>query len=192
MSPAKRKPGRPPRGTPAVTPLTLATIARLHLRGKSSREIGVAVGLDNTTVCYHLHKTIIPGWEKERKEALGTELAKVRHLEAVAWDCFEKALKPETRRQIEKALVEGGTDLAVVKRVLTRTDQRGQNAWLQVVQWCIDWRAKVFGSYSPEKHEISDDFRAAGLTQEELLRDIQRRLKARIAEKKAAQEQEPA
>ena len=186
MSGPKRKAGRPPRNNPVATPQLLVTIARMHVRGKSSREIGIAVNIDHAAVLYHLHKTIIPGWEKERKEALGTELAKVRHLEAVAWDCFEKALKPETRRQIEKALVEGGTDLAVVKRVLTKTDQRGQNAWLAVIQWCIDWRAKIFGSYSPEKHEIVDDFRAAGLTQEELLRDIQRRLKKRIEEKKAA------
>lgn len=173
---AKRKSGRPRRGK-AVTPEMQEQIARMYLRGSSSQAIAGVLGISRHTVEYHLEHNIRPVWRETLKGALEVELAKVAELERVAWLCFEdsrrptrtltikrergekaKDCDPKTPSGKKKLLAQLGADMRVVEMALTKVTRSGTPAWLQIIQWCVEFRAKVFGYFQQQNTaEMSDD-----------------------------------
>lgn len=174
-----RKPGRPRKKARIITLEKRELAADLILKGRPLREIAKLLDVDESTVRYHLEHWIEPAWRENSRERRDREMAKVDLLERTAWLCFEKSQKPQTRRQIKQALTEAGGDPQIIERVLTKTTRVGEATWVDVIQWCIDWRAKMHGSYAAEKHEhamAGEEFRVAGRPRLEILAEIGKRL----------------
>lgn len=150
-TPAKRGPGRGKKTEPIVTRETLERIGSLWCRNRTLREIGEVVGLAPSVVHYHVNKSILPIWRAEMTEAREVELAKISNLERIAWERFDASQKPESRRLVKRALVDGGADLQVVERALTRITKVGETAWLAIVQWAVEQRLKISGAYVQDK-----------------------------------------
>jgi hypothetical protein len=151
---AKRPAGKPRRADRPVTPEALERIEEMHLKGRSLREIGDAIGITPAGVHYHLEHTIRPKWRAAAVGRLETELAKIDLIERIAHERFQKSTEPKTRQQREKALRMGGAAPVVVKRVLEKTTRTGEACWIELAKWCVEQRAKIFGHYAPEKHQI--------------------------------------
>jgi IS30 family transposase len=171
----KRQPSR------KVTPEVRDKIEEALLKGRPLREIARNLGLAESTIRYHQEHTIEPAWRERSEERRHAEIAKVDLLERIAWERFEKSTRPETRRQIKQAMIDEGADPQIIERVLTTTTRVGEACWVSVIEWCIDWRARLHGGYSPEKHEHSrrgEEFRVAGRPRQQILADIAERLAA--------------
>lgn len=152
--PAKRPQGKPRRPDRPVTPEALETIEEMHLKGRSLREIAEVIGVSINSVHHHLEHTIRPKWRAASVGRLETELAKIALIEKIGFERFQKSTEPKTRRQIERALRKGGAKPQIVKRVLERTTRTGEACWIELAKWCVEQRAKIFGHYAPEKHQI--------------------------------------
>ncbi|WP_321377070.1 helix-turn-helix domain-containing protein [Trichococcus shcherbakoviae] len=214
MADGERKgPGRPAKGFRTLGPEQIVEIERLYLQNRPIREIADRFGVAKGAIDYHLRKTIRPKlWERAEVNR-EVEYAKVDLLEKIAWERFEESKSPQRKVQIEKKSLQGlpdstspndavkaadierdaikaGVDPRVVKRVLTRVGRTGETSWLQIVQWCIDWRARIRGDYAAQKHEhqvvAASDLRIAGTTPEQFTEETLRELLAaiEIAEKK--------
>ncbi len=199
----KRKAGRPQKRL--VTPEMVERIARLWFQGWTHREIGRAVGgISGATVEYHLDKTIKPMWAAGAALDVQTELAKVAYLERIAWQKFWQSSNPEIRKKIAKRachsrdkqpvkdeLEAAGVPLELIERSVTKITKVGEPAWLEIVKWCCDYRAKIGGLYAAQRHEISTqtDIRVAGMRPEEFDQETFVLLLQRIEERRQYREQ---
>lgn len=116
-------------------------------------------------------------------------LAEVALLRAEAWRKYRESTEPITKESVERvfAAVDGPlTDaeaLAVGKsankgkkpkisgaiehKVRRLTEKRtGEPSWLQIVQWCLDFEAKIRGLTAPS--QVNLEFRVAGVAPEAL------------------------
>lgn len=111
--------------------------------------------------------------------ALGVSERTVRHH-------LDTHLRPRWEGESQGAL---GEELARVQALEASAwkafETSGEAAWLHVVEWCVDWRAKVFGHYAPKRLRIdaAGAFRVAGAS----IAEVDRTMLARLAERVAAQ-----
>ena len=173
----KRKRGRPKAKNKVVTPEVLEKIGRLWVRGWTWRAIAAEVGVSSTTVGHHITATIKPQWRKELNSDLHSELAKLAEMERVAWACFEASRGDETKEIVKDRLIEETGNLELAERITSKLKREGSAAWMGVIQWCLDFRAKMQGSYAPTKVEV-EGFRVAGSGAS----DIDQRMMGRLAE----------
>lgn len=183
-----RKVGRPKSGRTIIGPADRLEIERLYLQNWSQRDIADHFGVARSTIENQLHRHIRPRWRERAEKVRDEENAKVELLEKIAWERFEESKSPKhqsrvewavknstvKKETIEKEAVEAGADPQVVKKILTRARRTGEASWLQIVQWCIDWRARVRGDYATQKHEHvvkTGDIRVAGTTPEQFTLD---------------------
>jgi predicted transcriptional regulator len=188
-SPAKRGPGKPRPSERPVTPEKLEEIADKFLEGVPLTQIAEAIGVTRQTIQYHIDATIRPIWQERMRSTLADDLAKVSHLERVAWERFRVSQRPETRRQVKKALVAEGADPQVVERVLTTVTKNGEAVWLQIVQWCIEHRARVHGHYAPTRHQVDmgGELRVAGMSPDQIDKAMLQRMMDKIEERRKYQ-----
>jgi ribosomal protein S7 len=186
MRAASRPAGKPPRKARVIGPAEQAVIARMYLQNYSNYEIGESLGVDEKTVRHHLEFNIRPVWIHSTRRVSEIELAKVDQIERIAWQAFEKSQNDETRETIKHELVEGDgkdgkkkADMKIVERALTTITTTGSTAWIQVIQWCIDFRSKILGHYAAHRVNINygGEVRVAGKTR----KDIDKELVQRIA-----------
>ncbi len=171
---AKRQPGKPRSTERAITPADRQQIADLWLQGRPVRAIADGLGVHHSTVQHHLDAVRAEWCVDEQRRA--DQLAKVDLMERVAWERFQRSTKPQTRRQLKRELAAGlaaeGVDpkeaAKLIEEVVTRTTRTGETAWIGIIQWCADYRAKVHGWYAAQRAEItqSGEVRFAGLTGE--------------------------
>lgn len=186
----KRSRGHPRAGQSPITPEVLEQIAELHLRCRSNREIANTVGVHYLTVGKHIRESVRPAWREAMVADLSTELAKVKHLEKVAWECFYGHEPAETRREVEESLMNATSKtpaaMAMTRRVLRTITRPGAVAYLDVVQWCIDYRAKVAGHYRPDPaaRYPATEFRVAGATLDEVDQEMVDRLLILVEQRK--------
>lgn len=152
-------------------------ISKMYLQGFTQTEIGVRLKVGRETVASEIHK-IRSEWlseiVKDYDEIKAKELAKIDHLETVAWEAWERSLKPiETRtKKIQSALMpteeyktdpETGEITVIRSREMTaikehfeelKREQDGNPAFLDRVSWCIEMRLKIFGILKEEKKEV--------------------------------------
>ena len=143
-------------------------IAHLYLQGKSQFEIGKLCDppVTQPMVAYELKK-IRKEWLASTlldfTEAKVKEIAKIDHLEEMAWRSFhrscedavtdhkevERKLKDVVRVEKGKALLTGKTEMQVVGDVSKKITkgQAGDPRFLERVAWCIDQRCKILGIY---------------------------------------------
>jgi len=186
---SKRPQGRPPGKERPVTPGALQEIADLWLKNVPLRTIAKRFGVHHTTILHHLEQTICPLWRERMRSRLDEDLAKVALIERTAWERFHSATPGETRETIEKALTatpRGQKRLRIVKQATARVTRTGEVAWLQVIQWCLDFRARVHSHYAPihHKHDIGGELRVAGMTPAETDQAMLQRLMEKIAERR--------
>ena len=180
--------GRPLGGDTVSTPAVLERIATLKLQGQSTRQIAEALGTTERTVARDLKLHIWPVWREQMGSDLAFEMAKVDHLERVAWECFYADKPAETRRELEESLrdEDDPPSLKLTRRMLKTISRPGAVAWLDVVQWCIDYRAKVAGHYRPDPargHPVTE-FRVAGATLDQVDQEMVDRLLVLVEERK--------
>ena len=178
----RRKAGRPKKNNAAVTPEKLDIIGKLWLRGHSYRSIATHIGVDEKTIRHHLNAKIKPEWREELRNELHVELAKVAHVEQVAWRCFEVSQGDETRETVKERLIDETNNLALAEKITSKLKREGSTAWIAVIQWCIDWRAKVAGTYSATKIDVGD-YRVAGKGTGDVDKEMMERLSSLVADR---------
>ena len=143
--------------TPGERERDLARLADLYVLGKSHLAIAGEIGIDRRQVSRDI-KRLIAEWQKARLVALdqakAVELAKIDHLEARAWECFERSLAERESSVTERQAIElvdkaVSTGLRVpaekLKATIRREQGDGNPAFLQMVAWCINERIEVLG-----------------------------------------------
>lgn len=168
-----------------VTPEVLREIGTMWLKGRSQVDIARTFGIDEKAVRYHLQNHIRPMWHDQMRSRLDEDLAKVALLEATAWERFHSQAPGETHEQIEKALREckgGQSRLRIVKQAVRSVTRTGESAWLQIIQWCLDFRARIHAHYAPVKTHIDlgGDLRVAGMGPAEVDQVMLQRLMEQI------------
>jgi hypothetical protein len=162
----------------------------MWLRGVSERKIAEAVGFARATVRYHLDRTIFPQWRDTMRSRLAEDLAKVALIERTAWERFDNAGPEETRETVEKALLEGGRKPRLVKQVVSKVTRTGEIAWMQVIQWCLEFRARVHAHYAPRQRRVATEgeLRVAGKTPSEVDQEMLKRLEEKVEERRRYEE----
>jgi hypothetical protein len=116
-------------------------------------------------------------WREEIISDMHSELAKLAEVERVAWACFEASRGDETKEIVKDRLIEETGNLELTERITSKLKREGSAAWMGVIQWCLDFRAKLMGSYAPTKVEV-EGFRVAGSEAEA----VDNRMMGRLAE----------
>jgi len=143
--------------TPGERERDLARLADLYVLGKSHLAIAGEIGIDRAQVSRDI-KRLIAEWQKARlvtlDQAKAVELAKIDHLEARSWECFERSLAERESSVTERQAIElvdkaVSTGLRVpaekLKATIRREQGDGNPAFLQMVAWCINERIEVLG-----------------------------------------------
>jgi hypothetical protein len=165
-------------------------MADLWLQGVGESKIAERLGISRATVRYHLDRTIFPLWQNTMRSKLKEDLAKVALIERTAWERFHSAEPGETREHVEKALLEGGRKPRIVKQAVSKVTRTGEIAWIQVVQWCLEFRARVHGHYAPTRHHVDTggELRVAGKTPSEVDQEMLKLLEEKVKERRRYEE----
>ena len=148
---AKRKPGRQKKLVRVISPQDLLLINRMFLRNVPVRQIAQTFGCHHSTIQHHIETTIRPIWREVAGADKETQIAKINHLEMVAWEQFDRDAPAETSEQIKTGLIEGASGkrarMGIIERAIKTIKRQGQKAWLDVVQWCIAEKNRIEGHY---------------------------------------------
>ncbi len=187
-------PGKPNKPDRPIGPAELDSIRDRWLRGQSHREIGVALGVAHTTIGHHLKQNIIPIIQQTRSIDTRKQLARVEYLYRVAWDLFSKSQKPE-ERIIEEELIaaasgHGEETAQLAKRITSKLYRVGDNTWLDLVKWCLDFFAKCGGMYTTQYagDQKDEELRVAGIAPDQLDHMNMERIAKRVQERREYQE----
>ena len=185
----RRRPGRPPRDQRPVTPRVIEGFADMWLSGRTLRQIAAEFGVTRNTVAHHLDRSVRPLWRRRMEDRLSEEIARIDYVERIAWQKFHESEKPQTKRQVKKALVDdGGANLEVVEKVMTKIKRTGEPVWLNLVQWCIDARARYLSYEPPRTIKAQNEYRVAGKSPDQVNEEMMRRLLERVEQRKRYEE----
>lgn len=186
----------PERGNPALKPSRcgkvvarglLLEIERLYLQNQTISAIAKKLNLSRMTVGRFVEKELQPKFRKYAG-SIEIEMHKVDLLERIAWERFNESQSPQTRETIEKEAVAAGARLKTVRNVYQKVTRTGEATWLNIVQWCIDYRAKIRGDYAAQKHShqhlVTSNLRVAGHSVEEFGEAFLMKLMQKIAERR--------
>ena len=180
----RRRPGRPPRDQRPVTPRVIEGFADMWLSGRTLRQIAAEFGVTRNTVAHHLDRSVRPLWRRRMEDRLSEEIAKIDYLERIAWQKFHQSEHPATKRQMKKALTEGGANLEVVEKVMTTIKRTGEAVWLHVVQWCVDARGRYLAYEPPKTVKVKAEYRVAGKSPDQVNAEMMARLMERVEQRK--------
>lgn len=134
----------------------LCDIAARYLRGESQYEIAQALGRNQSNISRAL-KQLRKRWEDSSlfdfDAARGKELARIDHLERVAWEAWERSLEAKETTATEKST--RGEAAAGSKASIKKETRDGNPAYLDRVAWCITRRCALLGLDAPARHEHS-------------------------------------
>lgn len=153
--------------TPTQRAADLAEMAKLDLRGYSTRDIAQQFGLSHTQIVKDLQKLRLRFAEAallERRAAVAEKLEQLRDVRAAAWRSFEASKKNRTRRLREK--VAEGLDgdghataetIQRIKRVFASEGSAGKNEFLATILKTYEIEVKILGLAEPTvlQHEVS-------------------------------------
>lgn len=141
-------------------------IAQLYLDGKTQWEIAHEFGVTQALISYELkkiHKEWLGSTLLDFNEAKVKEIAKIDHLEEMAWRSFHRSCEDAVtdHKEVERKLKDvvkvdkgkvtptGKTAMQVVGDVSKKVTkgQAGDPRFLERVAWCIDQRCKILGVY---------------------------------------------
>lgn len=134
----------------------LCDIAARYLRGESQYEIAAALGRNQSNISRAL-KLLQKRWGESSlfdfDQARAKELARIDHLERVAWDAWERSLEVKETTATEKST--RGQDTAGSRASIKKETRDGNPAFLDRVAWCITRRCALLGLDAPARHEHS-------------------------------------
>src|SRR5437763_248565 len=149
---------RGPKRTPAERERDLERLAVLYCRGMSQLAMAEKLGVSRQQIGYDL-RTLNQRWQESALAHLDAkkarELARLDHLEAVAWDAWERSC--QDAETISSSMVKGrigkeGVALPDLQKVAKITKhQIGDPRFLEQVYKCIDKRCEVLGLNAPKK-----------------------------------------
>ena len=180
------KPGAPKLGERKIGPDELDLIEREIIRGRSVSAVARELDVHPSTVQGHLERQLRPAWQSKLRRGAEVELAKIDHLEAIAWERMDRDEPAESRKTVIEGLREGGADLELVQRMNTSLKRRNATGWVAVVQWCIEMRCKLLGHFAATKVKVEekDEFRVAGMSTDELDAKMMKMLLEKVEEKR--------
>lgn len=153
-----------------------ARAVEMYLRRKTQRQIAAALGISQPTVSRYL-RAAERKWAAENAHNLDAlkaeELERIRVLEVDYQEGYERS-KQQRRRTRTKTRHGGGGgragDAGTPVEVEVTTEQPvGDPRFLDGVKWCVEQRAKIFGMYAPERHQVTyTDEEMDGMTDDEL------------------------
>ena len=150
-------------------------VARLYLRGRNQQEIADELGFTRKTVWDDI-KEIRKEWQTQRlddTEALiNRELARLDHLEAEAFDAWERS-----KQDAEQETVTDDPEKGQITKHVT-TGQTGDPQYLAIILKCCERRCRLLGLDAPAKTESKVDLTVGGppLTREEMYRTVMERI----------------
>lgn len=139
-------------------------VAQMYIEGHPIDGIASVLAVPSTTVKKDL-KVLRDEWREASMRAIderkAIELAKLDHLEAVAWQAWYKSCEDNettkesaeyARRNLkagQRGARQGTHKLIPIKRVKEKTvkGQSGDPRFLDQIGWCIEQRLKVLGAY---------------------------------------------
>lgn len=135
-----------------------ATVARLYLQGLFQSEIAKQVDVTQQQVSLDLVavreawlNSAIVDFNNRKSE----ELAKIDHLEAIAYKAWFDSMQPTSKKSTKKR---GHPEVVLLEVETTETTEErlGDPRYLLVVNQCIDKRIKIFGLEAPLKIAQTD------------------------------------
>lgn len=130
-------------------------VSKLYRRGWNQYDIAAELEVTQSTISVDL-KALRQQWQEKADTNFAAKqfetLAKIDHMEFVAWEDYEasKAERTETQTSTD------GTRKAARQKKVQRD---GNVEYLRVVQWCIEQRCKILGIYEATKIQL--DWRRA-------------------------------
>ena len=155
---------------PKIGPKKLVIIETGTLEGKTTRELGAELGVSHVTIVGHLTRSIRPAWRAKTGRAVEDVLARLDQ-------CYQHAWKKLNMAVWDKEV--GRADLSRPR----------SSAWLGQAIDCLKEESKLLGHYAqttPSAEE--EEFRVAGMTNEELDAKMMKRLMTKVNERRAARE----
>jgi len=124
-----------------------ARLADMYLKGRSQREMIAELEISRSTVQSAL-KGLQQEWQStalyDFNEAKALQLAKVDHLEKVAWEGYHLSQQGKT------SMTEMNTNGSSFTSETRSVQPSGDTKWLDKIQWCIDQRCKILGLHAPK------------------------------------------
>jgi hypothetical protein len=171
-----------------LTEEQLDRVEAMWLRGHSLRAIGAVVGCHHATVREAITRRIVPRWEALTRSGLPCDLARVSLLEERAWQAFDRSTKPQVEVAVEYGAKETTPDLVPVRRKVVRRKRTGEKQWMDVITWCIEFRARVFGYVRQAEASHGEEVRVAGLSPGLANEKMMERLSVKLEEVKRSRE----
>lgn len=129
-----------------------AKVAELLLQSKTYREIARTVGVRSTQTIFEDVKAIIAEWQKTQQhhvnEWIAIELEKVGHVEAQAWEAWERSQEDAEIQTVETGSKEGRKSRHTIK------GQVGDAHFLDVVLKCVQRRCELLGLDAPKELNV--------------------------------------
>ena len=124
-----------------------ARLADMYLKGRSQREMIDELSISRNTVQKAL-KELQQTWQSQAlfdfNAAKAMQLAKVDHLEKVAWEGYHLSQQGKT------STTEMNTGNTSFTSETKSSLPAGDTKWLDKIQWCIDQRCKILGLHAPK------------------------------------------
>ena len=144
-----------PKGHGHLAVADLQLVNLLYLRGNTMAEIGRRTGRSCEAVSKLIERHLRPQWKERLKVGLEEEIAKLDHLEAVAWQCFEESKKPhkETtkRTTLQTDLADAAKGTRYAERVSKMSRRCGSAAYLKIALECRRFKCELAGFLRPEQ-----------------------------------------
>lgn len=192
----KRKPGRPKKTERPITPEILQEIGRQFLRGKSARQIALAIEVTENAVRHHLERTLKPLWRNSIQFDASIEIARADEVICLAFEGYDRSLRPSAKNRqkysaeqikakIKRKSPQGANKERLVERTLETIERDGDKGWLELVHLMMDFKARVKGGYAPAQLRVhqQSEMRIAGLSPVQLDELMYRRIVDLAAER---------
>lgn len=166
-------------------------IGRKFLRGEPVNAIAKQYECDRKTLYKLINERIRPLWREMATRPKDDMMAEIAEVKRVAWKGYQDTFLGITEETVEEALAEavkgGKVSMGIVKKVTRKLANTTAAAWLGVIQWCLDFEAKVHGHYAPTRShlQIDGNFRVAGATPNAVNEEMGQRLIERLAASRA-------
>jgi predicted transcriptional regulator len=138
-------------------------IANLYCEGKGQATIAALLGLSQSTVSRDL-AVVREEWQVIRRDVLdgrlAEELAKIDHLERVAWEAWKSSCEDSEVRSVRKV---GNKEITEY----VRRSRVGDPRFLERVSWCIDARCRLLGLHAAKSMYVTGTIETVQLTEAE-------------------------
>ncbi len=167
-----------------IGPDELEIIEREIIRGRPVAAIARDLKVHHSTVQQQVDTHLRPAWRAKLRRGAEIELAKIDHLEAIAWERMDQVEQAEDRETVTKELTKDGADAVLIKRMNMKLRRRNATGWVAAIEWCIEMRCKLLGHFAPTKVKVEEEgLRVAGKTIDEVDAEMMGRLMAKITER---------